>query len=187
MEQLFATFIILGVVLELFEHNRARYVAMSPKKIDLFLTSLISSSLIYFIFLIAGWYATALLPVMSQITNFIVSLGALTLLIVYNFLRDRRYMAAGKLIYANFKLFVLISIGRGLLHLLTGFLLALLAIDIVWIVQSFGLGVVLFGIAVIMAKGDKIKIFGIAVGYIKVTAFIIAGILIFLNYLYGNS
>ncbi|PLX17874.1 MAG: hypothetical protein C0599_13170 [Salinivirgaceae bacterium] len=187
MEQLFAAFITLGVILELFEHNRARYVAVSGKKLELYITSVISSSIIYLLFIIAGWYATELLPDLSAVTGFILSLVVLTLLIVYNFLRDRRYVSAGKMIYANFKLFMLVSVGRGILQVLTGFLMALLSVDLLWFVSSFALGVVLFGLAVILAKGDKISIFGIAIGYIKISAFILAGILIFINFIYGNS
>lgn len=187
MGQLFSAFIILGVILELFEHNRARYVALPHKKVDLFLTSLVSSSIIYLLFIVAGWYASLLMPEMTNLTSTIVSVIALTLLIVYNFIRDSKYVSAGNMIYGNFKLFALISIGRGVLHLLTGFVLALLGVDLFWMFQSYGLGIILFGLAVILAKGDKIKIFGIAVGYIKVSAFIIAAVLILINLLYGHS
>jgi hypothetical protein len=187
MEQLFAAFIVLGVILELFEHNRARYVALNSKRIELFLSSLISSSVIYLLFIIAGWFATALLPELNEVTEFVLSLIILTLLIVYNFLRDRRYVSAGKMIYANFNLFVLVSVGRGVLQILTGFLLALLSVDLLWFVSSFALGIVLFGLAVILAKGDKISIFGIAIGYIKISAFILSGIIIFINFMYGYS
>lgn len=181
MNQVFVAFIIIAIMLELFKLNRLRIVNTSSKNVFSVLSSIITTGLIYGIFILSGWYAQKLLPEFSVIVEKIISVTLLGVMIAYVVLRDKRYNQAGKLIYENFNLFVLVAVGRGVVHIITGFIMAIMHTGIVWLMQSYALGVVLFGLGAVMAKGEQIRIFGISVGYIKIVAYTIAAFLIFLN------
>lgn len=181
MDQLFAAFIIIGVMLEIYELNRARFVAMPDNKLPALVTSMLTSAIIYGLFIIAGWYAEGLLPELTPFTEQIVAIALIAVIVAYSLFRDKRYNKAGKMIYGNFNLFLLISVGRGILHIITGFILALMAVRMLWVLESYAFGVFVFGIGVILAKGDRVRIFGISVGYIKVVSYAIATLLILIN------
>ncbi|ALO16058.1 hypothetical protein L21SP5_02430 [Salinivirga cyanobacteriivorans] len=181
MDHLFAAFIIIGVMLEIYELNRARLVALPTRKFSALLTSLLSSALVYGLFMIAGFYAQTLLPELGVVAQKGVAVTLIAVVVAYSLFRDKRYNKAGKMVYGNFNLFVLISVGRGILHLITGFILALMAVPGLWVLESYAFGIIIFGIGVILAKGDRVRIFGISVGYIKVVSYAIATFLILIN------
>ncbi len=181
IEQLFAPFILLGIILEMYQLNRARFVAIPKKNIVAAITSVLTSGLIYGIFITAGWYAKSLMPDLSDFWNRLIALVVLVLIILYSIMRDRKYNKAGKMIYSNFNLFALIAVARGIMHLMSGFVLALLNVNGQWFLYSYLLGILLFGVGVILAKGEKVHIFGISVEYIKIFTYSIAGALIILT------
>ncbi len=181
MDQLFAAFIIIGVMLEIYEINRARLVSMPDRGVSAVITSLLASAIVYGLFIIAGWYAEALLPEIGTVATKTLTVSLIAVIVGYSLFRDRRYNKAGKMIYGNFNLFLLITVGRGILHLITGFILALMAVRGLWLLESYAFGVLVFGIGVILAKGDRVRIFGISVGYIKIVSYAIATLLILIN------
>ncbi len=181
MGQLFAPFILVGIVLEMYQLNRARFVALPQKKITSAITSVLTSGLIYGVFILSGWLARSLMPELSILWQKIIAIVILLLIIFYSIMRDSRYNKAGKMIYSNFNLFALIAVARGIMHLMTGFLLAMLNVNGQWFLQSYLLGILIFGLGVILAKGEKVHIFGISVGYIKIITYTIAGALIILT------
>jgi hypothetical protein len=179
MEHFFAAFLVVAIMLEMYEINFARKLVSKGNVRIQTLTAIGSSGLLYALFVFMGWLASDLTPQFSALMKDVLAAGAILILVAYSFIRNKRYRKADNVVYGNFSLFILLTVGRSILHLITGFVIGLLGVSIEWFYQGFLLGMVLFGAAVMLGKKPAEKIFGIRVGYIKIISYIIAAVLVF--------
>lgn len=177
MEQVFAAFIIVSIMLEMYELNFMRKAVVHENRMSVFVT-IVSTALIYALFIAAGWWASSLVPEVLAFTKLILSVALVGLVVLYGFKRNRHYANVGSLVFANFNLFLLIAIGQGILQLSVGLVLGIQEVNFQWFAKSFALGFFLFGVAVFYGSKVVSRIFGVKLRVIKMVSYIIAALLL---------
>ena len=180
MSKLYIGLIICGVLLEMFDLVIRRTIYFKTNRfLKVFLT-VILSGVIYLSFILGGYYAGVLFPKFSLFTQKIIAVFFLGVVMLYAVFRGKQYLNAGKLIYQNMAMYVMLLVGRAIIHLLTGVALYLIVSDIQIVLLTYVWAVFLFSLIVMFVKTDTIKVFGLNFEMFKLLLYAIAIILIFI-------
>lgn len=165
MEHAFAAFLVVVVILELFDLNLKR--KMLVKRWQSVVFSMFSTAFLAALFILLGWMASDLLPEMEMHTRVYFGIALLFLLTFYGFRRDKSYSDAGGLAYANFGLFMLIGLGKSILYMIIGLVIGMLGTNEIWFVKSFLFAVIVFGIALFFTHKPLGRVLGIPLPWMK--------------------
>lgn len=165
MEHVFAAFLVVVVILELFDLNLKR--KMLVKRWQSVLFSMFSTAFLSVLFIFLGWLASDLLPDMDLNARVYLAISLLLLLTFYGFRRDKSYANAGGLTYANFGLFMLIGLGKSILYMIIGLVIGMLGTNEMWFAKSFLFAVIVFGIALFFTHKPLGRVLGIPLPWMK--------------------
>jgi len=165
MEHVFAAFLVVAIILELFDLNLKR--KMLVKRWQSVLFSMFSTAFLAGLFILLGLLASDLLPDMEMHIRVYFSIALLFLLTFYGFRRDKSYADAGGLAYANFGLFMLIGLGKSILYMIIGLVIGMLGTNEIWFAKSFLFAVIVFGIALLLTNKPFSRILGIPLPWLK--------------------
>lgn len=165
MEHLFAAFLLVVVALELYNLNLKRKILLNNWQP--IIVTLLSSALMSALFIFIGWWASHLLPDMSVATRVYVVVALLFLLAFYAFKRDKSYEITGDIAYANFGLFILIALGKSILHMIIGLIIGMMGTHAIWFAQSYLFAVIIFGIALLVTHKPFNRILGLPLYWMK--------------------